>query len=130
MIRSNATMLEPEEIDALSAAVASLHSDLGTEIKISLFGSRARRDHRPDSDYDLLCVIPEGTPRDIDWMSVMDRADIAMGQVVDGAVANIQFIAEHALEDAYFELDFMPSAVRDGIDVADLLGVGVPNPTI
>ena len=32
---------------------------------IYLFGSRARRDHRPDSDIDILIVVPDGTDTDI-----------------------------------------------------------------
>jgi len=32
--------------------------------RIYLFGSRARGDAGPDSDYDLLVVVPDGTPDD------------------------------------------------------------------
>jgi predicted nucleotidyltransferase len=32
--------------------------------EIWLFGSRARGDHRPDSDWDLLVVLPDGAPDD------------------------------------------------------------------
>lgn len=37
--------------------VAALHPKM-----IWLFGSRARGDHRPDSDFDLLVVLPDGLP--------------------------------------------------------------------
>ncbi|MGQ0664298.1 MAG: nucleotidyltransferase domain-containing protein [Pseudomonadota bacterium] len=30
--------------------------------RVYLFGSRARGDHRPDSDYDLLAVVPDDMP--------------------------------------------------------------------
>ncbi|MCB9743525.1 MAG: nucleotidyltransferase domain-containing protein [Alphaproteobacteria bacterium] len=33
-------------------------------VKILLFGSRARGDARPDSDFDLLVVLPDDTPDD------------------------------------------------------------------
>jgi len=119
--------LEPDEIDALSAAVSSLRRDLGPDTQISLFGSRARRDHRPDSDYDILCVIPDGLPRDTDWGAVVDRADAAMGAAVPGAEANVQLVAECRLEDAYYEFAFMPSALRDGIDLVELLDHRAPS---
>lgn len=36
---------------------------VGTPQKIILFGSRARGDARPDSDYDLLVIEPSNLPR-------------------------------------------------------------------
>jgi predicted nucleotidyltransferase len=36
---------------------------VGNPNKIILFGSRARRDARPDSDYDLLLIEPSDLPR-------------------------------------------------------------------
>jgi uncharacterized protein len=43
--------------DAVHRLVAQLDPD-----EIWLFGSRARGDHRPDSDIDLLVVLPDGRP--------------------------------------------------------------------
>lgn len=40
-------------ISQLQAVVAPLASQYGVE-RMYLFGSRARGDHRPDSDYDFL----------------------------------------------------------------------------
>jgi predicted nucleotidyltransferase len=42
--------------------------------RIVLFGSRARRDHRPDSDYDVLVVVGQRDDRLVDVLydSVMD----------------------------------------------------------
>ncbi|SDG83440.1 nucleotidyltransferase domain-containing protein [Sulfitobacter delicatus] len=34
--------------------------------EVWLFGSRARGDHHEDSDYDLLAVVPDDAPADID----------------------------------------------------------------
>jgi uncharacterized protein len=48
-------------------------------LKIILFGSRARGDARPDSDVDLLVVMPEGTDRHLAAVSMLDRlADAAL----------------------------------------------------
>lgn len=49
------TIATPDEIGALVRRVADT---LGTE-EIWLFGSRARADNRPDSDWDLLAVLPD-----------------------------------------------------------------------
>lgn len=48
------------EDEALQGLVARLVSALDPEA-IWLFGSRARGDHRPDSDFDLLVVASEGS---------------------------------------------------------------------
>lgn len=38
--------------------------------EVWLFGSRARGDHRTDSDYDILAVVPDDAPEDIDSPTV------------------------------------------------------------
>jgi len=50
--------------------------------RIILFGSRARQDARPESDYDLLVIMPyEGSPHDIEGM--MYEAMIGIGKGAD-----------------------------------------------
>ena len=46
-------MIDPLNIQQLQTTVAPLASRYGVE-RMYLFGSRARGDHRPDSDYDFL----------------------------------------------------------------------------
>jgi uncharacterized protein len=53
------TGLYATEQEALAALVARLVEALDPQA-IWLFGSRARGDHRPDSDFDLLVVAKEG----------------------------------------------------------------------
>ena len=49
---------EPKERQILDQVVAALHGHYGERLsRVVLFGSRARRDHAPDSDYDLLVVL-------------------------------------------------------------------------
>ena len=120
--------LEPDEIEAIAAAVESLRRDLGSDTEITLFGSRARRDHRPDSDYDILCLLPDDLPRDTDWNAVMDRAESAMDRAVPGAAANIQLVAASIVEDMVWEWPFLPNALRDGIDIENLLESRAPTP--
>jgi hypothetical protein len=104
---------------AISAAVSSLIADLGDEIRVGLFGSRARRDHREDSDFDLLCVIPDGL--DVDWNTVDERAANAMAKM--GGAANIQYLPDSRMQDLYFDLPFLPNALRDLIDVTQTANV-------
>ncbi len=51
---------EPKERQILDEIVAVLHQHYGERLsRVVLFGSRARRDNRPDSDYDFLVVLNE-----------------------------------------------------------------------
>ena len=47
-----------KEREILDQVAAALHGHYGERLsRVVLFGSRARRDHRKDSDYDLLVVL-------------------------------------------------------------------------
>jgi predicted nucleotidyltransferase len=46
------------DLEAVTAALAAVQPRPG---RVLLFGSRARGDARPDSDLDLLVVMPQGT---------------------------------------------------------------------
>jgi predicted nucleotidyltransferase len=48
----------------LPAAVLARIVERMSPLAIWLFGARARGRARPDSDYDLLAVMPDGTPED------------------------------------------------------------------
>ena len=51
----------PKEREILDQVVAALHGHYGERLsRVVLFGSRARRDHEPDSDFDVLVVLKEG----------------------------------------------------------------------
>ena len=52
---------EPKERQILDQVVAALHGHYGERLsKVVLFGSRARRDHVAESDYDILVVLNGG----------------------------------------------------------------------
>jgi len=53
----------PDVTDALLEQIARLIASAGDPLKIILFGSRARNEHRPDSDIDLLVVEESDLPR-------------------------------------------------------------------
>ena len=53
----------PEVTDALLEQIVRLIVSAGDPLKIILFGSRSRNEHRPDSDIDLLVVEESELPR-------------------------------------------------------------------
>jgi uncharacterized protein len=61
------------DIGPLGPLLNRIVTALGPE-EIWLFGSRAEGRARPDSDYDLLVVLPDGSPEsDLDIVSVWSR---------------------------------------------------------
>jgi predicted nucleotidyltransferase len=63
-------MASPDD-HLLTLLSQSLREELGSDFKLlTLFGSRARGDYTPDSDYDCLLVVSEVTPAVLD---VIDR---------------------------------------------------------
>ncbi len=69
------------DVAAIRGAVAPIAVKHGVE-KISLFGSRARGDNRPDSDYDFL--ISKGRIRTLfEHMDFVDDLEAAFGTHVD-----------------------------------------------
>lgn len=57
-------MVEAEVADPVAEEFArQVRARLGTSVRrLVLFGSRGRRDHRSDSDYDMLVVVDERSP--------------------------------------------------------------------
>ena len=64
--------------DAVFRLVAQLRPD-----EIWLFGSRARGDHRPDSDIDLLVVLPDSLPPDAYTISAANRPLLGGGAPIE-----------------------------------------------
>ncbi|HYE00012.1 MAG TPA: nucleotidyltransferase domain-containing protein [Alphaproteobacteria bacterium] len=52
-----------ETDDALLAALLARIVPAVRPVAVYLFGSRARGDHRADSDYDILVVVEDGAPK-------------------------------------------------------------------
>lgn len=112
--------LSIDERDVLSAVKEEIEILLGP-CDIWLFGSRARRDHRPDSDFDLLVV-----PRDDEIARPnagrVDEIEAAVNRCLDANVAlNIQLVPADLLEDVAFEWPFMKGWQRDGVRLEELL---------
>ncbi len=83
--------------------------------QILLFGSRARGDHRPDSDYDLL-VVKQGNYRKGTVVGDIYMALIGAQAPVDIVVAHPE---ELAVERGVFQTTVLRLALRDGSVVYD-----------
>ena len=58
---------EPKEREILDQVVAALHGHYGERLsRVVLFGSRARRDHAADSDFDVLVVLKGPIDRSVE----------------------------------------------------------------
>ncbi len=62
MLKNSNKAVLPDEVHRL---VELCKYDMGAS-EVWLFGSRARGDFRENSDYDLLAVIPDNAPPDVD----------------------------------------------------------------
>ncbi len=78
--------------------------------KIILFGSRARGDHEPDSDYDLLVILDEISP------SVKDAVYEVGGEFLyeHNIVLSLLPIIENTINERYYE-PFLINAFKEGI---------------
>ena len=59
---------KPKEPDRMALAIAQAVQDEMPGARVILFGSRTRGDHRPNSDTDLLIIIPDDANR-VDWQT-------------------------------------------------------------
>jgi predicted nucleotidyltransferase len=71
-----------EVVGALARFAAHVRDRYGDRVRgVYLFGSRARRDHKPDSDADIAVVLTDGDWRF--WDEKMDLVDLAFDIGVD-----------------------------------------------
>ena len=64
---------EPKERQILDQLVAALHGHYGERLsKVVLFGSRARRDHKDYSDFDLLVALNDEPNQRIERKAISD----------------------------------------------------------
>lgn len=85
-----------EELCKIVGAIAAEYGIL----KVYLFGSRARGDNRPDSDYDFCIVAPEG-------MGLFKMGGF-YGKLEEALGTEIDIISERAMKD-----DFSRDVLRD-----------------
>ena len=89
MAAPNATDVS-EQLDSLvRQIVEAVHP-----VRIILFGSAARGDMRPDSDIDLLVIMPDGTHR-LDTMGKLYAEISGIGRDYDLIVATVTDIKTH-----------------------------------
>lgn len=64
---------EPKERQILDQVVAALHGHYGERLgKVVLFGSRARRDHKEHSDFDLLVALNDEPNQRVERKAISD----------------------------------------------------------
>ncbi len=81
-------------------------------LRVVLFGSRARGDARPDSDYDLLVVMPDGTDR--------RAATVAMLGALNGVPAFVDVVVttpESLAKVSGLRASVLIPATREGITI-------------
>jgi len=103
----------PKDDPVLKRFRAALGEAYGDRLeRVVLFGSRARGEHRPDSDYDIAVFIRE--PGDL-WDELGTLAEITTDILVDtGAeISAKQFAAVSYRETSLF----MSELLRDGLDL-------------
>ncbi|WP_200343130.1 nucleotidyltransferase domain-containing protein [Rhodovibrio sodomensis] len=111
--------LDPEEAKVLHACQVAIERHLPSA-EISLFGSRARRDHRSDSDYDLLVLFDREGPRMPEEGEARLERD-ALALAGRAAKLNLQLIPQDRVEELVFEYPFMGPALSEGVALPGLL---------
>lgn len=107
------------EINILQAAKAEIEARLGP-CDISLFGSRARRDHRPNSDFDLLVIPKNDGIAAPNAERIWEVENVVRERLSADPKLNLQLVPQVRLEDLYFEWPFLPNALREGINLTEI----------
>ncbi len=69
--------------------------DIAPDSEIRLFGSRARGDFRPDSDWDILVILPENNQDEIGMQTKVNRAMYALELELDIAISPLVFLKKN-----------------------------------
>ncbi len=103
----------PQDDPVLKRFSAALGEAYGDRLeRVVLFGSRARGDHRPDSDYDIAVFIRK--PGDL-WEELGTLAGITTDILVDtGAEVSAKPFAAGSYRETSL---FMSELLRDGLDL-------------
>lgn len=105
--------MDPRADSVFSRFRAALDESYGERLeRVVLYGSRARGDHRPDSDYDIAVFIEEPGPL---WDELHRLARISTDILLDTGVV---ISAKPFPAGAYRErTGFMSELRRDGVDL-------------
>ena len=96
---------DPVLEEVVRRLVEAYHPD-----RIYLFGSKARGDAGPDSDYDLMVVVPDDTPPELRRGTEGYRALRGLGIPKDIVV----FTANHFDKQLHLKASFPSTIVREG----------------
>jgi predicted nucleotidyltransferase/HEPN domain-containing protein len=108
-VRRQAAHLSPSDVAALAEIVRRLIQAYQPE-KVYLFGSKARGDAGPDSDFDLMVVVPDAAPPE------RRRSRLAYEALRGtGTAADVQVLTRSAFESRLHLAASLPATVaRDG----------------
>jgi len=108
--------IDPETENAVGRFIARIPRDLSVDQAI-LYGSRARGDHRPDSDADVALIIPRGAD---DWRLLRTLSRLAYTVFVETGVM-IQPVPvssrDWADPDHFPRPSFLRNVAREGIQL-------------
>jgi predicted nucleotidyltransferase len=109
----------PDAAARLRAFRISLERSLpGSDVKVVLFGSRARGDARPDSDYDLAILVRDGSHRQSATRDIV--AAHAFSHIVDGyPFAPIVLPGDYLQPvDGHFRTELARRIAREGVTLS------------
>lgn len=93
--------------------VALCRSELGAE-EVWLFGSRARGDRHPDSDWDLLAILPDDAPEE-----ALDPVRVSQVRRWSGLNADLLVVTRSDFLDAQDSVTTLSAIVaREGVQIA------------
>lgn len=96
----------------LGDLIALCRSELGAE-EVWLFGSRARGDHHPDSDWDLLAILPDDAPEEM-----LDPVRVGQVRRRSGLNADLLVVTRSDFLDAQDSVTTLSAIVaREGIRI-------------
>ncbi len=108
--------IDPNTENAVRRFIARIPAEMGVE-QIVLYGSRARGDHRPDSDADVALIVPRGAD---DWRLLWMLSDFAYDVFVETGVM-IQPVPvasrDWANPDNFPRPSFLRNVAREGIQL-------------
>ena len=96
-------------LDSFLRRITAVRGDI---VDLYLFGSRARGDHRPDSDYDVLVVLRERTRPVVDAMY-----DAVVDVVCEtGSLVSLKIVSQESFESSMAEGNpLVANVLREGV---------------
>jgi predicted nucleotidyltransferase len=113
--------MTPTERQALKRYVEFVRSHYGARLhEVLLFGSRARGDARPDSDFDVAIILDDGDWKF--WTEKLRLADLAYDTLIDDGLSIQAWPIERSVwehPESHSRRRFVEAIRRDGLRLED-----------